>query len=252
MGKRNGREKAKALFKDREFAETKKYSKKYAATVLSIISVIFCILTVIGIYFLGREFEDAELFRSWVEENYVIGVILVILVCAVQVVVALVPGEAVELACGYAFGTWEGALICAAGIMLGSVAVILLVRKFGRRFVESLYPREKIDSLPILNDPKKRNLVTCILFLIPGTPKDLLTYIVGLTEMSIPLYVLLTTIARFPSIIMSTMSGDAFGDGRLRTALIVFIVTAVISGLGYLLYLYLQKRFGTEEKEKRK
>ena len=126
MGKR--KEKAKALFKDKEFAETKKYSKKYAATVLSVISVIFCILTVVGIYFLGKEFEDAALFRSWVEENYLLGVILVILVCAVQVVVALVPGEAVEIACGYAFGTWEGALICATGIMLGSVAVILLVR----------------------------------------------------------------------------------------------------------------------------
>ena len=116
--------------------------------------------------------------------------------------------------------------------------------------MESLYPREKIDSLPILNDPKKRNLVTCILFLIPGTPKDLLTYIIGLTEMSIPLYILLTAVARFPSIIMSTMSGDAFGDGRLRTALVVFIVAAVISGLGYLLYLYLQKKLGDKSKNK--
>lgn len=240
MGKR--KERAKALFKDKEFEETKRYSKRYAATVLSVISAVLCVLTVVGIFIFREFFTDPEVFRSWINENYLLGVIAVILICAVQVIVALIPGEAVEIACGYAFGTWMGALVCSIGILLGSITVILLVRKFGRKFVESLYPREKIDSLPILNDPKKRNFLTCILFLIPGTPKDLLTYIIGLTEMSIPLYILLTTVSRFPSIIMSTMGGDAFGDGRFVKALIVLAVAAVISGSGYLAYIIIQKR----------
>lgn len=249
LGKR--RERAKKLFVDKQFSETKTYSKGHAAAVLSVISVIFCALTVVGVIVFRKYLTDAELIRSWVAENYFLGALAVILICAVQVIVALIPGEAVEIACGYVFGTWGGALICSLGILLGSITVILLVRRFGRRFVESLYPREKIDSLPILNDPKKRNLVTCILFLIPGTPKDLLTYIIGLTEMSIPLYILLTTVSRFPSVIMSTMSGDAFGDGRLMKAMVVFIITAVISGVGYLLYLILQKRFGASKRNKK-
>jgi len=252
MGKRRDAAKARAkrLLRDKQFEETKHYSKRYAATVLSIISAVLCILAVIGIIVFRKFFTDAELFRQWIDENYLLGVIAVILVCAVQVIVALIPGEAVEIACGYAFGAWQGALICSIGILLGSVTVILLVRRFGRKFVESLYPREKIDSLPVLNDPKKRNLLTCILFLIPGTPKDLLTYIIGLTEMSIPLYILLTTVSRFPSIIMSTVGGDAFGDGRLKTAIVFFIVAAVVSGTGYLLYIIIQKRLNKRHKEK--
>ena len=240
LGKK--KERAKALFKDKEFKETKRYSKRYAATVLSVVSAVLCVLTVVGIFVFREVLADPEVFRGWINENYLLGVIAVILICAVQVIVALIPGEAVEIACGYAFGTWMGALVCSIGILLGSITVILLVRKFGRKFVESLYPREKIDSLPILNDPKKRNLLTCLLFLIPGTPKDLLTYIIGLTEMSIPLYILLTTASRFPSVIMSTMGGDAFGDGSLVKALVVLAVAALISGSGYLAYIIIQKK----------
>ena len=101
---------------------------------------------------------------------------------------------------------------------------------------ESIYPREKLDSLPILSDPKKRNVFTALIFLIPGTPKDLVTYIVGLTNMSIPLYLLLSTFARLPSIIISTIGGNALGNNRFVRALIAFIVSAVVSLIGYLIY----------------
>ena len=84
------------------------YSKRYAAVVLSIISAVFCALTVIGIWVFRKYLSDAELVRGWVEENYILGAIAIILVCAVQVVVALIPGEAVEIACGYVFGAWGG------------------------------------------------------------------------------------------------------------------------------------------------
>ncbi|MBR4012794.1 MAG: TVP38/TMEM64 family protein [Clostridia bacterium] len=128
------------------------------------------------------------------------------------------------------------------GLTLGSVVAILLARRFGRRLVESLYPREKIDALPIINNPKKRNVTVFLLFLIPGTPKDLFTYVIGMTEMSIPLYIALTAVARIPSVIMSTIGGGALGDDKFIHALVIFIVAAVISGCGYLLYLAIQRR----------
>lgn len=100
----------------------------------------------------------------------------------------------------------------------------------------AFYPKEKIEALPILNNPKKRNILTFLLFLIPGTPKDLLTYGIGLTDMSIPLYLLLTTAARFPSVITSTIGGDAVGEKKFLWAVVVFAATAAISGLGLLVY----------------
>jgi uncharacterized membrane protein YdjX (TVP38/TMEM64 family) len=241
MGSR--KERAKELLKDKQLEETKHYSKGVAATVISIASAVICILAVIGAIILKDYFsaENIEKIKEFVGEHWIVGTLIFMGVCAIQVIIALIPGEAVEIAAGVIFGAWGGALVCLVGIMTGSVIAILLVRKFGRRFVESLYPREKIDSLPILNDPKKRNAFIALLFFIPGTPKDLFTYIVGLTEMSIPMYILLTTVARIPSIIMSTIGGDAFGEGQFFKGLVIFGATALISGAGYLVYLLIQK-----------
>lgn len=223
--------------------QPKKYSKRYAATVISVASIVLCVLTVIGAILMRDYFssENLDNLKAFVAEHWIAGSLIFMAVCAVQVIVALIPGEAVEIAAGVIFGSWGGALVCLIGITVGSVLVIMLVRKFGRRFVESLYPREKIDALPIVNDPKKRNPLVALLFFIPGTPKDLLTYVIGLTDMSIPIYILLTTVARIPSIIMSTFGGHAFSEGKIVKAIIIFGATALISGAGYLVYRLIQK-----------
>ena len=250
----NKREKVKHLFEDKPIAETKTYSKRYAATVLSVISVVLCVLSVVGFLWVKTRFADTDAIKEWVDANFILGMIAMTAICAIQVVIAFIPGELVEIAVGYAFGGWLGALICIVGAMLGSVCAILLARRFGRRLVESLYPREKIDALPIINTPKKRNVMTFLLFLIPGTPKDLFTYVIGMTEMSIPLYIVLTMVARFPSIIMSTMGGDALGNDKIIHAVVIFIVAAIVSGSGYLIYLAIQKRHrkATEESARTK
>ncbi len=244
------RDKIKKAFGDKELKKVKISTKKTAAIVLSVFSVLSCVLAVLGFLYIRTAFSDPAVVRRLVGENYILGAIAMILICALQVIVALVPGELVEIASGYIFGAWEGAFICLAGIMLGSVIVILLTRKIGRRFIEALCPREKLESLPILNDSKKRNAFTAVLFLIPGTPKDIFTYIIALTEMSIPAYVLITAVARFPSIIMSTLGGDALIDKDLTRAIWIFIVTGVISLCGYLLYQLIKMGRSSKSKEK--
>ncbi len=210
--------------------------KSKASIILSIISAVFIGLTALGLWFMREYLMDPALVREKIGEHYLLGAVAMVLISAVQVIVALIPGEFVEIAAGYCFGSWMGSLLCLAGIVLGSCTTILLVRYFGSRFVYAFYPKEKIDALPIINDPPKRNVLTFILFVIPGTPKDLLTYAIGLSDMSIPLYIALTTAARFPSVILSTLSGDAVGTKDYTMAIVFVIVTAVVSGTGLLIY----------------
>ncbi len=237
----------------KEKRNEKQYSKRYAATVISIVSVVICVLTVVGII-LFRDYlttENMLIMRDYVSENWMAGTLIFLGVCIVQVVIALIPGEAVETMAGIVFGPWLGLFLCMAGITLGSVIAMLFVRKFGRRFVEALYPVEKIDSLPILREPKKRNATIFLLFFIPGTPKDLMTYVIGLTDMKISTYMLITSVARIPSILMSTLGGNAFGEGKILKGIIIFGASAVISGLGYLAYLGIQKMY-QKKKDKEK
>ena len=210
--------------------------KSKASILLGIISTVFLILTALGIWFMRKYLTDPAFVREKIGEHYLLGAIAMVLISAVQVIVALIPGELVEIAAGYCFGSWIGSLLCLIGIVLGSCTTILLVRYFGSRFVYAFYPKEKIDALPIINDPPKRNILTFILFVIPGTPKDLFTYAIGLTDMSVPLYIALTTAARFPSVILSTLSGGALGTKDYTMAINFVIVTAVVSGVGLLIY----------------
>lgn len=212
-----------------------------ASAVLSIAAVVFTGLTVLGLWLMRHYLSDPERVRELIGQHYLLGALCMILISMIQVVIALVPGELVEIAAGFVFGAWGGALLCLAGTVLGSILVLLLVRKLGSRFVYAFYPKEKVEALPILNNPRKRNVLTFLLFLIPGTPKDLLTYGIGLTDMSIPLYLLLTTAARFPSVITSTMGGNAVGEKKFLWAVVVFAVTAAISGLGLLAYRKISK-----------
>lgn len=179
---------------------------------------------------------DPDRFRSWVAERGWWGQLAFVGMMALQIFVAVIPGEPLELAAGYAFGAWLGLGLCMAGAALGSISVFLLVRSLGVRAVEAFFPREKILELSFLKDVRRRDVLIFTLFCIPGSPKDLLTYVSGLTNISLARWLLLTTPARIPSIITSTVGGDALGVGNVPFAAAVFAVTLLLSGGGVLLY----------------
>ena len=241
----------KRIFEPKELPQSKPVSKKVAAIVLAVFSVVTVAAAAVGFYFLKREMANSEAFVAFVERHYFTGALMLIVISAIQVIFPLVPGEFVEVAAGYAFGAWAGAFYCLIGVTAGSVLVLILTRKFGRKFVEAFYPREKIDSLPVLNDTKKRNFLVFILYFMSGTPKDMLTYLVGITNMKIPLFLLITTFARFPSIWISTYVGGALGANNFKSALITFLIMAGISAVCFVFYTVYQKKSAERHKFQR-
>lgn len=153
-----------------------------------------------------------------------------------QVFIALIPGELLESVAGFAFGPVKGTLLCYIGIAVASTLVFQLTRRFGVKLVEIFVSREKINQLRFLNTEKKRNFLIFLLFFVPGTPKDLLTYFVGLTEIRLTTFLLISLIARIPSVISSTFGGHLLGEGEYLSAIILYGVTAVISLIGMVSY----------------
>ena len=167
-----------------------------------------------------------------------------------QVVISIIPGEVVEIGAGYAFGAVPGALLCLAGAAAGSAMIFWLTKKFGIRLVEAFISREQINSLGFIKNAHKLNLLVFILYFIPGTPKDILTYFIGLTPMKLTTFLLLTTIARIPSVISSTIGGHALGSREYLMAVIVFVVTGIVSAIGILVYRRIEKRKAPEIQDK--
>lgn len=201
---------------------------------------LFLIFCAVVSWFIGRpmiEFvSEPEKFRDWVDESGFLGKLGFIGMVMFQVVIALIPGEPLEIGAGYAFGAAEGTLLSVIGITLGSFIVFFLVRRFGIRLVEIFFSAEKIHSLKFLQKSKKRDIIIFLVFFLPGTPKDLLTYFAGLTDIKPVHFLWLASVARLPSVITSTLGGNALGTEKYLQAIIVFAITLVISGIGWLIY----------------
>jgi len=134
-------------------------------------------------------------------------------------------------------------------VALGSSLIFLLVKKFGVRFVEIFVSRDKINQLKFIRSEERLKRLTFILFFIPGTPKDLLTYFIGLTRMSLKDFLGITIFARIPSVVSSTVGGNFIGEKRYIEAVVIFIITGIISLLGLKLYNALLKKI--KEKARR-
>ena len=179
---------------------------------------------------------DAPRFRAWVDEAGALSRIAFVMANMAQIVIAFLPGEPLELAAGYAFGALEGTLWCLVASALGTAAVMALVRTFGLRIVALFFPPEKIASMRWLRDARRFELLLFLCFLIPGTPKDLLTYVAGLGKSPVVRIVALTTVGRIPSIVSSTLAAGAFGDGNYLGAAAVAALTVALAGIGVIAY----------------
>lgn len=194
---------------------------------------------------LVRFASQPERFRDWVHSNGVWGYLAFAGMVILQILVAAIPGEPFEIAAGYAFGAWEGTLWYLAAATMGSMAVFLLVRRFGRPLVELLFPPEKLRWLRFLKTNPKRELLFLLVFMLPGTPKDLLCYFAGLTDLRLGVWLLICSLGRIPSVITSTLGGDALGERNYLFAVIVFAVSLAISGGG----LWLFHRIGAKKEK---
>ena len=179
---------------------------------------------------------DAPRFRAWVDETGPLSRVVFVLANMAQIVFAFLPGDPLELGAGYAFGFWEGTLWCLVASALGTAAVMLLVRTFGMRIVGLFFSPEKITSMKWLQDSRRFELLLFLCFLIPGTPKDLLTYVAGLGTSSVGRIVALTTVGRIPSVITSTLAAGAFGDGNYLGAAAIVALTLALAGIGVVAY----------------
>ncbi len=172
--------------------------------------------------------------ETFFKENAFWGVSVFLLLQIIQIIVALIPGGIIQIIAGVAFGGFWGTVLSVIGCLIGSFIVFSLVRRFGKPIVEAFIDSKGIREFNFLTDAKKLEMVVFILFLIPGIPKDALTYIAPLTKIKMSVFLTLATLARLPAMIMSCVFGSSLGDGNIVTAIIIFAVVACLGIFGIL------------------
>lgn len=171
--------------------------------------------------------------RQWILSWGAWGPVVYVGVQVIQVMIFVIPGEVVQGVGGYLFGPWLGALCCLVGALIGSALAFLIAGWLGRPLVKLLVRPEQFERFEKILNGRKGLVTVFVLFLIPGTPKDTLCYVAGMTPIHLGTFVLLSTLARVPGIFLSTFLGDTFAERRYHefVALCAVGLVALILGL---------------------
>lgn len=178
--------------------------------------------------------SEPEEFRDLIQSYGYTGVFIFVLIQIIQIVIPVIPGEVVQVAGGFVFGTWLGTLYLMIGVILGSVCAFFAARLLGYPLVRSFVSENKLRRMRELMQGKKSDAVIFILFLLPGLPKDVLTYIAGLTPIRSVRFLAIASMARFPALLASAYLGHNLHEKDYLGAIIISSVAVLLFVGGYI------------------
>ena len=173
-------------------------------------------------------------FIAWVQSKGIWGILVFLALQILHVVVAVLPGEPVELMAGALFGPIGGLLICLTGVLLGSCFIYAFMKMLGAKAL----PLEALKKYHFLQDERKARRALYLLFFLPGTPKDMLTYAGPFFPIRAGEFFFISTLARIPSIVTSTIAGSSLMEGQIWLPIVIFI----IMGIAGLACIYFENR----------
>lgn len=177
--------------------------------------------------------EGQQEFKQMVSNSGIVGFLALFGLQLAQIFLIIIPGEPLEILAGMCYGSVGGTIFIMVSACIISTIIFLLVRKYGKKFVYEFCDKEKIDKIEnskLFQNPQKIEFILLILFLIPGTPKDLLVYISGLLPIKPLKFILISTFARFPSVISSTLVGANIVGGNWKIGVILYVTIVLAVG----------------------
>ena len=178
--------------------------------------------------------EGQVAFRDKVQNTGFLGMLSLFGLQVAQIFLVIIPGEPIEILAGMCYGAIGGAIFIMVSAFIISATIFLLVKKLGRKFVYNFCEEKEVGKLvknKLFKNPKKVELVMFIMFFVPGLPKDILVYIAGLLPIKASRFLTISSLARFPSVISSTLAGANLIMGNWKIGAILYagiFVTVVI------------------------
>ena len=214
-------------------------SEKKKTTIIKVLIFIIAISLFVGIiaYLFPvmknlSTHEGQIAFKARIEESGVYGFLTLIGLQFAQIFLVILPGEPLEILAGMCYGAVGGTLFIFFSVALTTTLIFLLVRKYGRKFIEQSFDKKKIDKIEkskIFQNPKNIEFILAICFAITGAPKDILIYVGGLLPIRPIRFILIATFCRFPSVISSTIVGEYFSEGNWKVSLLIYGITFIIT-----------------------
>lgn len=204
---------------------------------------ILILLCLCSYFTLGQELKafisEPALFQAWLDQFGMFDELVFILLRAAQTIVKFIPAEPLEIGAGYAWGAVPGMVYCVSGNLIGTLCIIALSKRLGLKIIKLFHLDQAMQHLPVLQSSERVYALLFILYLIPGTPKDSFTYLVSLLPVKPLAFMLITAIARIPSVLSSTLCGANLARHQYWVSALIFAVTiiaAIAGGMAYRAY----------------
>ena len=212
----------------------KKLSKKQ---IVFLVLIALVVLAVIGlvIYFWPyisslHEEENQKIFQDWVKSFGPWGIIILLAIQVFQIILFFIPGEVIEFSAGLLYGILGGYIICIAGQILAILIVYFLFGIFGKALVDKMVDKETMEKVDKRHTRAEVLLFFCLL--IPGIPKDVFNFVAPYAKVPMWKYIIITLIARFPTVFSSILMGAAILNGQFNLSFVVLAISATVGICG--------------------
>ena len=205
--------------------------------ILTIIVIAICMGVIIYLMPIIKNLSttDGQMeFKQKIDDLGFLGLLMLFGLQFAQIFLIIIPGEPIEILAGMCYGGFGGLIFITVSVAILTAIISFTVRKLGRNFVYDFCDQkqiEKFEKSKLMQNTEKLEFIMMLLFLIPGTPKDLLVYIGSLLPIKPLRLILISTFARLPSVISSTYAGENLAVGDLKSSAIIYLVTFIIIGI---------------------
>ena len=207
--------------------------------ILSVVKISMLVLIVVGIplylwFFHGdwiKSFENIDDVVAFLEKYETQSIFVYIGLQIVQIVISIIPGQVFQMAAGYIYGFWPALLFAMTGALLGTTLSFMLAKALGRDFLHIFFGEEKMSYYIERLNSKKMYAIVFFLYLIPGIPKDMVSYAAGVSEIKFKPFTIISALGRLPGMIGCLLMGDMMMEENYTGAVIIGVFAVITFAL---------------------
>lgn len=170
----------------------KEENKNNLKIFMNVSTILGTILVCIFFYFAIKAdlFSSEENLKTFLNSCGVFAPIFFVFLQIIQVIIPLIPGGISTGVGVIIFGPLWGFIYNYVGIVIGSIIVFFIARKYGMPLIKKMFKKELIDKyIGWLNKGKKFEKLFAAAIFLPVAPDDFLCYLAGVTDISTKKYI---------------------------------------------------------------
>lgn len=223
--------------------EKKDKLRKRYKTISAILKLLLLLFILVGlplyIYFcqhqIIEQFSSLEQVEAFFDEYKTQSIFVYLALQILQIIICVLPGQGLQFAAGYMYGFWMGYIWSLVGAFIGTVISYYLAKILGHDAMHMIFGEERIQELLVTFNSKKAMILVFLFYLIPGLPKDLCSYVAGLSEMKLKPFLIISLVGRSPAMMGSLLIGRLVDIGGYTGAIIIAAIAIVLFSLGVIM-----------------